>query len=489
MKSITIENTKGIKSLKFKVPNNNAVYLIVGSNGAGKTTLLVCLDRICNPYAFARGFSCPKSISGYDEYSNSQIKFENESMCVVFRKKKSKWAATPRKDNAQLLKQFGFASSVFIKADSRRIDATQEEIKKGSIQSASANIKQSMNEIFETDRFQQLRVLKVSNGRGKTPSLFNIIKDGTYFYTEKRFSTGELAILHLLQSIEKTTKGSLVLLDEAEIALHPRVQIKLLNYLQKISKEKNLMVLISTHSPTLIKAIDPKNILMLDPDSDGNISVVTPCYPTRALGRVDYEESAGFDYVFFVEDDMARIFLKKLVNKYIKIVLKHSTSSASFVPVGGFYETARMAVQTKDQLLNKSKVYAFVDADAFDDLDEKPLFKELYKTNSAVIKDLTITPEIKFIDVLTANDSKIKEIFKAEFHCEPATIKNSEEYKKCNSPKIRKAAKDRFDVFVNYCCRTSGDNEQIITDKLIDIVVNTYNDGEVQHILGPIFNC
>ena len=130
MKSIEIKNTKGIKCLNFKIPDNNGVYLVVGSNGVGKTTLLVCLDRICNPYAFARGFSCPKFISGYDEYSNSQIKYENDSMCVVFRKKKSKWAATPRKDNAQLLKQFGYTGSVFIRADSRRIDATQDEIKK-----------------------------------------------------------------------------------------------------------------------------------------------------------------------------------------------------------------------------------------------------------------------------------------------------------------------------------------------------------------------
>ena len=66
-KSIKIHNTKGIKRLTFTFPEHKGVYLLVGPNGTGKTTLLTCIDRICNPYAFARGFSHPKNITGYDE--------------------------------------------------------------------------------------------------------------------------------------------------------------------------------------------------------------------------------------------------------------------------------------------------------------------------------------------------------------------------------------------------------------------------------------
>ncbi|MBR5718785.1 MAG: AAA family ATPase [Clostridia bacterium] len=486
-KSIEIKNTKGIKHLNFCLPDNNDVYLIVGPNGAGKTTLLICIDRICNPYAFARGFSHPKNIIGYDEYNNSEIQYNNESICVNFRKKKWKWYASPRKGNAELLKSFGFTDSVFIKADSKRIDATQDEIEKGNVQAADTSIVQIMNDIFETQRFRNLRKLKVTHGRGRASSFFNIIKDGPSYYTEKRFSSGELAILHLIQGINKAVDGAIVLLDEAEMALHPRVQINLLNYLKRISKEKNLMVLISTHSPTMIKATNPNRIIMLDTDNTGNISIVSPCYPALALGRVDYEESSGFDYIFFVEDEMARSLLKKIVNKYISLVTKHITSSTSIIPVGGYRETSKMAVNTAKQLFSKSKVFAFVDTDALSNLDENPEYKQYYEDHKDIIYDLTYTPEVKIIDVLTSNNYAMEEI-KKRFHCEIKTIIESDAYKKCIKENERSAAKDKFYVIVDNCCSTCGDCETLVIDTLIDIVVNLLEEGEIKRILGPVFN-
>ena len=72
------------------------------------------------------------------------------------------------------------------------------------------------------------------------------------------------------------------------MALHPRVQVNLLEYLKEKADEKDLMVFISTHSPTMIKATKPNEVILLESDTDGNVSAVTPCYPARALGRIDY---------------------------------------------------------------------------------------------------------------------------------------------------------------------------------------------------------
>lgn len=487
-KSIDIVNIKGIRHMGFCFPEKNDVYLLVGPNGAGKTTLLVCIDRICNPYAFARGFSHPKNIAGYDEYIDSEIQYNNDVVCVKYRKKKWKWSASPRKGSAELLRSFGFSDSVFIKADSKRIDATQEEIEKGTVSKAEPNVIQVMNQIFETERFNQLKQLKVPQGRGKAPIYFNIIKEGSVYYTEKRFSTGELAILHLIQSLKNANKGSIVLLDEAEIALHPRVQINLLDYLKTVSIEKDLMVLISTHSPTMIKSTRPDKIIMLDSDQSGNISVVTPCYPARALGRVDYEEASGFDFIFFVEDEMARSFLKKITDKYITLIPKHATSSTSIIPVGGYRETAALAINTSKQLFDKTNVCAFVDTDAFFDLDTNPSFKELYESNKDLIHDLTITPELKFVEVLTCNQDTINRQIKEKFHCDIKTIVKSKEYCDCKGENERRVAKDKFDIIVKQCCKSSGNCESLVVDALISIVVGNYSDCEIKRILGPVFN-
>ena len=103
------------------------------------------MDRICNSYAFARGFSQPKNIMGFDEYQSASIRYDVDDTCVIFRKRRSKWASTPRKNNAQLLSTYGFTGSIFIKADSKRIDATAEEIERGTVQSANSVIVQTLN--------------------------------------------------------------------------------------------------------------------------------------------------------------------------------------------------------------------------------------------------------------------------------------------------------------------------------------------------------
>lgn len=487
-KTISIHETKGIKNLCFTFPESKGVYLLAGPNGTGKTTLLICIERICNPYAFARGFSHPKNISGYDEYRNSTIRYDVDNVCVQFRKKQAKWAASPRKGNAALLKEFGYNNSIFIKADSKRIDATAEEIGRGTIQSANPIIVQTLNQIFETDKYNNLKKLKVTHGKGKPSSYFNIIKDGRLYYTEKRFSTGEIAILRLIENIESTSNGALVLLDEAEMALHPRVQVNLLKYLRTKAQEKDLMIFISTHSPTLIKSTNERHIILLEPTAQGNIEICTPCYPARALGGIDFEESNIFDYVFFVEDDMARVFLKRMIFRYGSLAPRHSTALASIIPVGGFCQTANIAVTTNNQLFGHSKVFALVDSDAFDDLDSKPIFRDLLSRYGEIIKDLSVTPEVKFIEVLSSADESLKSMFRNRMHCEIPTILNSDDYQNCNSENCRRLAKDRFNVFIEKCVASSGDNEIIIKNELINMIVDTIPNGEVQRLLGPIYN-
>ena len=487
-KAIEIHNTKGINKLNFTFPESKGVYLLVGSNGTGKTTLLICMDRICNPYAFARGFSHPKNISGYDEYRNSTIRYDVNNACVQFRKKQAKWAATPRKGNAELLKEFGYSDSIFIKADSKRIDATAEEIGRGTIQNANPIIVETLNQIFETTKYNNLKKLKVTHGRGKPSSYFNIIRDGRLYYTEKRFSTGEIAILRLIESIEATKNGSLVLLDEAEMALHPRVQVNLLKYLKAKAQEKELMIFISTHSPTLIKSTNEKQIILLEQTAQGNIEICTPCYPARALGGIDFEESKIFDYVFFVEDDMARTFLKRMIARYGLLEPVHSTAMASIIAVGGFYQTSNVAVTTNNQLFGHSKVFALVDSDAFDDLDSKPKFKSLLNKHKDIIKNLSITPEVKFIEVLSSANDSLKSSFKNRMHCEIPNILSCNDYQSCSSKSDRQLAKDKFDIFIKMCVATSGDPEEEIKSELINMIVSTIPDKEVKQLLGPIYN-
>ena len=99
-----------------------------------------------------------------------------------------------------------------------------------------------------------------------------------------------------------------------------------------------------------------------------------------------------------------------------------------------------------------------------------------------------MTPEVKFIEALNSADETFKSLFKNRMHCEIPTILNCNDYINCNAENCRKLAKDKFNVFIQKCVAASGDDEAIIKNELINMIVDTIPSGEIQRILGPIYN-
>lgn len=493
MKKITIDLLKDIKHLEFSIPDNNGVYLIAGANGIGKTTLLVCLDRICNRIAFPNGFGSASSWNSADQYTNAAIKFEVDGKEVLYKKTQSRWSPTPRKNSRAVLNQFGFSSSVFIRADSKRIDIKQDDLKSGNLKPVDINIIEALNQIFETSKYNQLQRLKNTNGKGRSTVYFYVIQESgsssKQYYSEKRFSTGELAMVRLVEQVESAADNTLILLDEAEMALHPRVQVNLLDYLRKKAKSKSLWFFISTHSPTMLKAAKKEEIVLLRKEGD-NTEIISPCYPAQAIGDIDFVNSNIFDYIFFVEDEMAQLILKHMIQKFITQKPEHATALCNIIPVGGFYETAKLAVSTKKRVFGNSKVFAVLDQDAFEELDSKPKFNHLYnveKSNKEIIKSLTVTPEVWLVEKIETATDGLKRSFLDKFQVEIAAIIASEDYVNCNSSKIRQKAKDRFKVIIDAVRASLCDSEERIINEVIYEVVQTISDCDIMKVINPLF--
>lgn len=490
MRKITIENTKSIRHLEFKIPEQKGVYLLVGANGAGKTTLLVCLDRICNPNGFARGFSASKNFGAVDQYRNATIRYEmdNPAMCLLYRKKTARWAVAP-KGGSTLLENFGFTSSVFIKADSNRINVPEAEIRAGIFEAADADLKRSLNELFETTKFNRLKRLRNANGRGRPATYFYVIQENANsYYSEKRFSTGELALLRLVEKLSHAEENSLILLDEAELALHPRIQKKLLDYLKQIADEKQLTIFISTHSITMIKATDKYHILLLEDRGQGRYNVENPCYPAKAIGGVDFVDNIIYDAVFFVEDEMARLLLKKMIGKCCEADRRFHTITNCIIPVGGYEQTAQLAINTRRQLLGRSYVCAVWDADVFTEtIPNTERIRNLYEDNRNFIFNLGCTPEVWMVEKLESLDPEIVNPLRDRFHCEVTTIIHSAQYTACNSTKPRKLAKQKMDVVIEQFAAACGDSEEIVRDAFADILIEkAYDIGMIRHIVSPM---
>ena len=485
---ITIDKAKNIRHLEFIIPEKPGVYLLVGPNGAGKTTLLTCLDRIGNPQAFARNFVTSKFNTEIDQYKNSVITYEIDepSINLSYRKKNKRWAVTPKNGSSKLSK-FGFETTVFIQADAKRIDVPSDDIRKGNYVAASSSIKEGLNELFETKKYNKLKRLKNTYGRGRKVQYYYVFQEGDQYYSEKRFSTGELALLRLVERIEDIADHSMILLDEAEMALHPRIQKNLLDYLKKKSSEKNLTVIVATHSITMIKAVDKYHILMLDDLGKGKLYVVNPCYPAKAIGCVDFIENTIYDAILFVEDEMAKLILRKMIQRCIG---NEQFASMNFciVPVGGYRETAKLALNTKDMLFSNSKVFAVWDEDVFSETIPKDAdIKALYNDNTDTIFNLGCTPELWMIDALESENEAILKKVRDSFRIEVRNILIADDYRKCNSPKPRKLAKAKLDVVIDLIAKASGTGKEMVLECFADIVMDSvYNDGKIKSIVMPM---
>lgn len=68
------------------------------------------------------------------------------------------------------------------------------------------------------------------------------------------FPSGWRAYAEITSYLLSCTKGSICLLEEPEVNLHPRLQRLLLKRIEEISIDNELQILLSTHSPTMINA-------------------------------------------------------------------------------------------------------------------------------------------------------------------------------------------------------------------------------------------
>ena len=120
--------------------------------------------------------------------------------------------------------------------------------------------------------FRYREVVDLSSGRKNL--LFATQERGTV-YSELHMASGERAILRLSQEIAQL-RGALILIDEVEAGLHPRVQQLLMLQLQQLALRNDLQVIVTTHSPVILESVPSHARIFLDRRQDGSVSVVPP---------------------------------------------------------------------------------------------------------------------------------------------------------------------------------------------------------------------
>lgn len=422
-KSIVIENLKQIDRLEFKVPAPG-VYVLSGVNGAGKSCLLTCLLRIGRRNAFQNAFLTSKISDALDPFKDAKITYtiNNQSVSYTYGER---WTPSPR-SHSKLLENFGYPDVIYAAANADRIEPRAEDFRPSKARDASESLRMAAKQILSDEKFESLKVINVRKGIGAEAFLLphtSSRANKKIYYSEKNFSLGEICVLKLLRQLETCRHQSLVLIDELELALHPKAQIDLLKHLQNISADKSLTVIFSTHSSNLIKTIERKNFYFIDRSPDGCTKVVRGCYPTYALGQLAFEEERTPDTVIYVEDEQAKFIVNSLKNEiFSSDFADKPTPTVTVAPIGTF--TSIISYLNTSAALLPERVYqcALLDLDARDEylnpLRQQNNHKELQKFDrvSDRILFLPWTPEVGICELLRSNLRNHEQKLRTYFH-------------------------------------------------------------------------
>ena len=201
-----------------------------------------------------------------------------------------------------------------------------------------------------------------------------------------QLSSGEKAAIALLLPLVERQAQQLVepaeiavgvvpltmLLDEPEIHLHPLLQLQVLQYLRDLANEGRAQFILSTHSPTLLDALDDDELYLLSPASlapDNQISRLTTSQERLEVAR----EITGSTHlltrakpIVFVEGEEERAGLSSDVR--VMTNLLPSTRSWALVPGRSKREVVSAVERLRGDGLNLpgTPVFGLVDADQDD---------------------------------------------------------------------------------------------------------------------------
>src|SRR3989344_4028742 len=163
----------------------------------------------------------------------------------------------------------------------------------------------------------------------KRPEPFALSYGITFFRTNQKgspkLSSGEKEYINLIANVfVHNIEGGVILIDEPELHLHPRWQKRLVELFNTLSRERNIQLIMVTHSPQFVRAETLKKIIRvykLDGSSktvmpDKRLLSTTSIKDTFLIVTATNNEKMFFaDKVILVEGEADRIIFESVLKK------------------------------------------------------------------------------------------------------------------------------------------------------------------------------
>ena len=136
-------------------------------------------------------------------------------------------------------------------------------------------------------------------------------QDG-HSYSEAFAGTGESRLILLVWRIKNANPKSLILIDEPEISLHPSAIKEFKLFLLREVLTKSHQIVVSTHSPTLIRDIPPEALKLLELQENQQVRIKENLTYHEIFDGIGHREEGP--NTIYVEDDL----VKTIVEIYLK---------------------------------------------------------------------------------------------------------------------------------------------------------------------------
>lgn len=187
--------------------------------------------------------------------------------------------------------------------------------KKGTVKELSRDLLKKISFVLGKD-YVSIKVADHSLFQNPGTSIYVKTKQSSR-YSEANAGSGEVAVIQLIKKIEEAEEYSLILLDEPEVSIHPGAQEKLKEYLLDATKRKRLQVIISSHSPILVKDMPSEAIKLYVTNSEGRFAVKEDVDYREAF--YDLEDCVSDKKIIFCEDFAAKNIVEETLKRMDKL--------------------------------------------------------------------------------------------------------------------------------------------------------------------------
>jgi len=309
---ITITGLRGWTGQRFDL--RFPIMAVVGENGAGKSTVLQCAASVYlsdPPLSKERYASDFFPDTPWDKVKNAEIgyciRYGTDAVQQSIRKPTNRWRGNParRRRHVEYI-------------DLSRIQPVSARV--GYKRIANPVIKEIGASPFGDDRLSRYSAImgrKYDLARMATTSADPHRKVPVIVHMGAEYSgfhqgAGETTIAELLQI--DIPRYSLVLIDELESSLHPRVQRRLIRDLADRCRERELQVILTTHSPYVLEELPSDARAYIIQSLPGEREIVYGVSPEFAMTKMD--DAPHYEADVYVEDDHAKTMLVEALVKY-----------------------------------------------------------------------------------------------------------------------------------------------------------------------------